>query len=61
MQVRYSSSTPFIGKLSLKFLELTNTKHGMACAAHHSAEAAFHSAWPSNTQNHSAAVTCTAT
>ena len=48
MQVRYSSSTPFIGKLSLKFLELTNTKHGTACAAHHSAEAAFHPAWPSN-------------
>ena len=48
MQVRYSSSTPFIGKLSLKFLELTNTKHGMACATHQSAEAAFHSAWHSN-------------
>ncbi|CAK0735032.1 hypothetical protein CVIRNUC_000518 [Coccomyxa viridis] len=27
LEVRYSSSTPFIGKLSLKFLELTNTKH----------------------------------
>ena len=28
LQVRYSSSNPFIGKLSLKFLEVTNTKHG---------------------------------
>lgn len=27
-QVRYSSSNPFIGKLSLKLLEVTNTKHG---------------------------------
>ena len=27
-QVRYSSSNPFIGKLSLRFLEVTNTKHG---------------------------------
>ena len=48
MQVRYSSSTPFIGKLSLKFLELTNTTHGIACVAHHCAEAAFYSAWHSN-------------
>ena len=27
-QVHYSSSTPFIGKLTLKFLEVSHTKHG---------------------------------
>lgn len=28
VQVRYSSSLPFIGKLGIKLLEVTNTKHG---------------------------------
>lgn len=27
-QVRYSSSNPFIGKLSLQFLEVSHTRHG---------------------------------
>lgn len=34
MQVRYSSSLPFIGKVGIKLLEVTNTKHGEPSSLH---------------------------
>ena len=34
VQVRYSSSLPFIGKLGIKLLEVTNTKHGEPSSLH---------------------------